>query len=190
MNYMFKRRNGHDDTTRQTRSDDISDTRRCAAGSLLAETTARVTDPQHLCMLTTRRFCVWIVLARQKNTVGKAICHINLKQTRARQWMYPPGTVRDHIEHAIHDLTHNLRFCLTTNADERIQQIEIDPETLQPIAQEVEAKMLAFADKAQPGLTIFPKQAVTQTGSYLWAPCTDILSTARQANTSTPKYTS
>ena len=61
--------------------------------------------------------------------------------------MYPPGTVRDHIGHAIHDLTHNLRFCLSTNVDERIQQIEIDQETLQPIAQEVEAKMLAFADK-------------------------------------------
>ena len=78
---------------------------------------------------------------------GKGHCHINLKQTRARQWLYPPGTVRDHIGHAIHDLTHNLRFCLSTNADERIQQIEIDQETLQPIAQEVEAKMLAFADK-------------------------------------------
>ena len=78
---------------------------------------------------------------------GKGHCHINLKQTRARQWMYPPGTVRDHIGHAMHDLTHNLRFCLTTNTDERIQQIEIDQETLQPIAQEVEAKMLAFADK-------------------------------------------
>ena len=78
---------------------------------------------------------------------GKGHCHINLKQTRARQWMYPPGTVRDHIEHAMHDLRHNLRFCLQTNADERIQQIEIDQETLQPIAQDVEAKMLAFADK-------------------------------------------
>ena len=44
----------------------------------------------------------------------------------------------------MHDLTHNLRFCLTTT-DERIQQI--DQKTLQPIAQEVEAKMLAFADK-------------------------------------------
>lgn len=78
---------------------------------------------------------------------GKGHCHINLKQTRARQWMYRPGTVRDHIGQAMHDLTHNLRFCLVTNTDERIQQIEIDQDTLQPIAQEVETKMLAFADK-------------------------------------------
>jgi hypothetical protein len=44
----------------------------------------------------------------------------------------------------MHDLRHNLGFCLFTNTDERIQQTTIDPETLEPIAQQAEAKMLAF----------------------------------------------
>ena len=64
---------------------------------------------------------------------SRPYCHINLHAMDAR--------------YRARNDTHNLRFCLTTNVDERIQQIEIDQETLQPIAQEVEAKMLAFADK-------------------------------------------
>ena len=38
-------------------------------------TTAPVTVPRHLCMLTTRKFCVWTALARQKNTAEKALPH-------------------------------------------------------------------------------------------------------------------
>jgi hypothetical protein len=79
-----------------------------------------------------------------KETKGKGHCHINLRQTKARQWHYRPGSVRDHVEQAMHDLRHNLGFCLFTNTDERIQQTTIDPETLEPIAQQAEAKMLAF----------------------------------------------
>ncbi len=78
---------------------------------------------------------------------GKGHCHVNLKQTRARQWMYRPGSVRDHVGQAMHDLRQNLNYCLITNTDERIQEIQIDPETLEPIAREIEAKMLGFADQ-------------------------------------------
>ena len=75
---------------------------------------------------------------------GKGHCHINLKQTRARQWMYQPGSVSDHVEQAMSDLRQNLGYCLATNTDERIQQTTLDTEALEPIAQQVEAKMLEF----------------------------------------------
>ena len=75
---------------------------------------------------------------------GKGHCHINLRQTRARQWMYHPGSIRDHVEQAMHDLRHNLGFCLTTNTDERMQRTAGSAETLEPIAQQAEAKMLEF----------------------------------------------
>ncbi|MCZ6680766.1 MAG: hypothetical protein O7E52_26350 [Candidatus Poribacteria bacterium] len=76
---------------------------------------------------------------------GKGHCHMNLRQTRARQWHYQPGPVTDHIKQAMHDLRYNLGFCLQTNTDERIQQTTIDSETLEPIAQQAEAKLLGFA---------------------------------------------
>ena len=82
-----------------------------------------------------------------KKQGGKGHCHVNLKQTRARQWMYPPGSVRDHIVHAMHDLKQNLCYCMITNTDEKIQEIKIDSEKLAPFVQEAETKMLAFADQ-------------------------------------------
>ena len=79
-----------------------------------------------------------------KKQGGTGHCHINLKQNRARQWMYPAGPVSAHIEQAMHDLKHNLGFCLATNTDERIQQASVDPETLEQAAEQAEAKMVAF----------------------------------------------
>ncbi len=79
-----------------------------------------------------------------KKQGGKGHCHVNLKQTRGRQWMYRPGSVKDHIEQAMYDLRHNLGYCLATNTDERIQEITIDPEALEPVAGQAEEKMLAF----------------------------------------------
>ena len=61
--------------------------------------------------------------------------------------MYRPGSVSDHIEQAMHDLRQNLGFCLSTNTDERIQQTTVTAETMEPIAQQAEAKMLAFVDQ-------------------------------------------
>ena len=78
---------------------------------------------------------------------GKGHCHMNLKQTRGRQWMYRPGSVKEHIVQAMHDLRQNLNFCLVTNEDEKIQETKVNPETLEPIAQQAEQKMLAFADE-------------------------------------------
>ena len=86
-----------------------------------------------------------------KKQGGKGHCHINLRQNRARQWMYPSGSVRDHVEQAMHDLRHNLGFCFSTNTDERIQQIKVTAETLEPIAQQAEAKMRAFLDQLNLG---------------------------------------
>ena len=82
---------------------------------------------------------------------GKGHCHINLKQTKARQWMYPPGTVKNHIEHAMHDLRQNLKFCLITNPDENIQQTTVEPEVLEPIAQQAEEKLLGFMKQLELG---------------------------------------
>jgi hypothetical protein len=85
-----------------------------------------------------------------KKQGGKGHCHINLKQNRARQWMYRPGPVSFHVEQAIYDLRHNLGFCLATNSDERIQQATVDAETLESVAQQAEVKMQEFT--AQLGL--------------------------------------
>ena len=82
-----------------------------------------------------------------KKQGGKGHCHMNLKQTHGRQWMYRPGSVKEHIEQAMHDLRQNLGFCLVTNEDESIQETKVSPETLEPIAQQAEEKMLAFADQ-------------------------------------------
>jgi hypothetical protein len=101
-------------------------------------------DPQHLSLPMTKKSCGLTALARQKKQGGTGHCHINLKQNRARQWMYPAGPVSAHIEQAMHDLKHNLGFCFATNTDERIQQTTVDPETLEQVAEQAEAKMLAF----------------------------------------------
>ena len=78
---------------------------------------------------------------------GKGHCHINLRQNRARQWSYRPGSVSSHIEQAMYDLRHNLGFCLSSNVDERIQQTKIDADALELIAQQAEVKMLAFMNQ-------------------------------------------
>ena len=82
-----------------------------------------------------------------KKQGGKGHCHMNLKQTRGRQWMYPAGSVSDHIVHAMHDLRQNLGYCLITNTEERIQEIKVDAETLEPLAQQAEEKMLGFVEQ-------------------------------------------
>ncbi len=82
-----------------------------------------------------------------KKQGGKGHCHMNLGQTRARQWMYRPGTVRDHVEQAIHDLRSNLGYCLKTNQDEKIQGLKIDSESLEPIVLEAEKELLGLADQ-------------------------------------------
>ena len=82
---------------------------------------------------------------------GKGHCHINLKQTKVRQWMYPPATVKDHIEHAMSDLRQNLNYCLKTNTDEKIQQTNVDPEVLAPIVEQTKEKMMGFMKQLELG---------------------------------------
>lgn len=82
---------------------------------------------------------------------GKGHCHMNLQQTGGRQWMYRPGSVKDHIEQAVHDLKHNLNFCLVTNEDAQIQGTKVSSATLEPIAEKAEADLIAFADQLNLG---------------------------------------
>jgi len=72
---------------------------------------------------------------------------VNLEQMRARQWIYRPGTVRDHVEQAIHDLRSSRGYCLGTNQDEKIQGLKIYSETLEPIAIEAEKELTRLADQ-------------------------------------------
>lgn len=80
-----------------------------------------------------------------KKQGGTGHCHVNLKQTGANQWIYPPGSVRDHIGQAIHDLKQNLNFCLKTNTDDKVRTIELNPELVELVSRKVEKKMLVFA---------------------------------------------
>ena len=81
-----------------------------------------------------------------KNRGGKGHCHMNLEQTGGRQWMYPQGSVSDHIEHAVHDLKRNLNFCLATNPDEKIKEIKVSSKTIEPIAEKAEKSLRKFAE--------------------------------------------
>ncbi len=84
-----------------------------------------------------------------KKQGGKGHCHMNLEQTGGRQWMYPPGSVTEHIDHAIHDLRQNLNFCLVTNPDEKIQEIKVSSKTIEPIAEKAEKDLRAFAGQLE-----------------------------------------
>jgi len=76
-------------------------------------------------------------------------CHFNLRQTRGRRWMYPKGSFQDHIQQSLFDLRNNLNFCLQTHQDERIQEMQIVQESLEQALPQMEAQLLAFADKLQ-----------------------------------------
>ncbi len=80
-----------------------------------------------------------------KKQGGKGHCHMNLKQTGGRQWMYRPGTVNEHIDQAMHDLKANLNFCLVTNEEDKIQEIKVSSKTIEPIAEKAEVDMRAFS---------------------------------------------
>lgn len=74
-------------------------------------------------------------------------CHFNLRQTRARRWMYPIGSYQDHIQQSLFDLKKNLTFCIQTHQDERIRNTEIVQESLEQAADKMEEKLLEFAEK-------------------------------------------
>ena len=76
-------------------------------------------------------------------------CHFNLRQTRGRRWMYPDGSFQDHIRQSLFDLSANLNFCLQTHQDERVQEVQIDQESLKQAAHQMEAHLLVLADKLQ-----------------------------------------
>ena len=82
-----------------------------------------------------------------KKQGGKGHCHMNLKQTGGRQWMYPPGSVSEHIEDAMHDLRQNLNFCLATNNEEKVQDIKVSSATIEPIAEKAEKDLRKFASQ-------------------------------------------
>ena len=86
-----------------------------------------------------------------KKQGGKGHCHMNLKQTGGRQWMYRPGTVTEHIDQAMHDLTQNLNFCLVTNEDEKVQEVKVSKATMAPIAEKAEADLRTFAEQLSLG---------------------------------------
>lgn len=76
-------------------------------------------------------------------------CHYNLRQTRGRRWMYPEGSFQDHIKQSLFDLRTNLPFCLQTHQDQRIQETQINRESLDRAAEKMETQLLDFADKLQ-----------------------------------------
>ena len=76
-------------------------------------------------------------------------CHFNLRQTRGRRWMYPEGSFQDHIQQSQFDLRTNLNFCLQTHQDERVQEVQIEQESLKQAAQQMEAHLLVLAEKLQ-----------------------------------------
>ena len=61
--------------------------------------------------------------------------------------MYPPGSVSEHIEHAMHDLRQNLNFCLATNNEEKVQDIKVSSATIEPIAEKAEKDLRKFASQ-------------------------------------------
>ena len=76
-------------------------------------------------------------------------CHINLRQTRGRRWMYPEGSFQDHIQQSLFDLRTNLTFCLNTHQDAHIQEVHIPQKSLDEAARKMEIHLLEFADKLQ-----------------------------------------
>jgi len=74
-------------------------------------------------------------------------CHVNLKQTRGHRWYYPEGTARDHIERSAFELRVNHPFSLRTNQDARIQTVRIDPEKLKQVTDQMQDKLLEFANQ-------------------------------------------
>ena len=76
-------------------------------------------------------------------------CHFNLRQTRGRRWMYPKDSFQDHIHQSLFDLRTNLTFCLKTYQDQRIQEMQIAQERLEPAILKMETRLLEFADQLQ-----------------------------------------
>ena len=76
-------------------------------------------------------------------------CHFNLRQTRGRRWMYPKSSFQDHIHQSLFDLRTNLTFCLKTHQDQRIQEMQIAQEKLEPAILKMETRLLEFADQLQ-----------------------------------------
>ena len=76
-------------------------------------------------------------------------CHFNLRQTRGRRWMYPKDSFQDHIHRSLFDLRTNLTFCLKTYQDQRIQEMQIAQERLEPAILKMETRLLEFADQLQ-----------------------------------------
>ena len=63
--------------------------------------------------------------------------------------MYPDGSFQDHIQQSLFDLRTNLNFCLQTHQDERVQEVQIERESLDQAAQQMEAHLLVLAEKLQ-----------------------------------------
>lgn len=63
--------------------------------------------------------------------------------------MYPEGSFQDHIQQSLFDLRTNLNFCLQTHQDERVQAVQIERESLEQAAQQMEAHLSVLADKLQ-----------------------------------------
>ena len=74
-------------------------------------------------------------------------CHVNLRQTRGHRWYYPEGTAKAHIGRSVFELKVNHPFCLRTHQDSRVQEVKIDPEKLGEAANQMENKLLKFAEK-------------------------------------------
>lgn len=76
-------------------------------------------------------------------------CHVNLRQTRGRRWMYPEGSFQDHIRQSLFDLRANVNFCLQTHQEARVQAVDIDRHRLEAAAKQMETHLLSLADKLQ-----------------------------------------
>jgi hypothetical protein len=74
-------------------------------------------------------------------------CHVNLRQTRGQRWYYPKGTVQEHIDRSVFELTHNVPFCLRTHQNEDIQAVKIDQAQLEQAAGQMRTKLLEFAEQ-------------------------------------------
>ena len=76
-------------------------------------------------------------------------CHINPQQNRGLRLCYAEGTCQEQIDRSAFELQNNLPFCLGTNQDKKIQEVNIDWEQLELAIRQMRKKMLEFAGQLE-----------------------------------------
>jgi glycosyltransferase involved in cell wall biosynthesis len=78
--------------------------------------------------------------------------HINMNQSRlaeanSTRWVFPAGTVGQHVDRAVFELTNNLPYVLRTNLDSRIRKFRVPPNKLQQAGRWMENQMLDLCNQ-------------------------------------------